>query len=273
VSGLLIVNADDWGGSEATTDAIQGTFEAGRITSTSALMYMEDSDRAAAIARRSGHPVGLHLNLTQAFADPATPTRIADRQRRLAETFLGEGSDSQLGTVRLRRWFYDPRLRTEIDAAIADQIERFEGLYERTPTHFDGHNYVDLCPNVFLSRPLPGGSKIRNSLDRFPLDRSPMGAVRNVRQTLRSRRFASTRYVLHIAELELGPEPPADPRLGLAKEVPVEVISHPDEPAELAALMSSAWGAYMGECSLGSFADLGTERLGWRESFRRLPSP
>jgi hypothetical protein len=51
VSGLLIVNADDWGGSEATTDAILATFEAGRITSTSGMVHMPDSDRAAEIAR------------------------------------------------------------------------------------------------------------------------------------------------------------------------------------------------------------------------------
>lgn len=271
MSGLLIVNADDWGGSEATTEAILETFRAGRVTSTSGMAYMADSDRAAAIARKARIPVGLHLNLTQPFSDPATPARVLDRQRRLAGSLAGEGSDRQPGTAKLRRWLYDPGLRAEIDRAIADQIERFEALYARPPTHFDGHNYVDVCPNVFLSRSIPTGSKMRNSLNRFPLERTPMGAVRALRQGLRSKRFASTRYVLHIAELQLPSGGPMDPRLGLAETVPIEVMGHPDDKAEHDILMSSAWGECLDKFELGSFADLGTRRAGWGETFRRLP--
>jgi hypothetical protein len=272
MSGLLIVNADDWGGSEATTDAILETFRAGRVTSTSAMVYMADSDRAAAVAEEARIPVGLHLNLTQPFSDPATPAPVLDRQRRLAGSLAGEGSDRQPGTAKLRRWLYDPLLRTEIDRAIADQIERFEALYARPPTHFDGHNYVDVCPNVFLSRSIPTGSKMRNSLNRFPLERTPMGVIRACRQALRSKRFASTRYVLHVAELRLPPEGPTDPRLELARTVPVEVMGHPDDEAEHEILMSSRWGECIEGFELGSFADLGPPRAGWGETFRRLPA-
>src|ERR1700710_640786 len=51
MSGLLIVNADDWGGERRSTEAIQEAFDAGRVTSTTAMVYMEDSGRAAEIAR------------------------------------------------------------------------------------------------------------------------------------------------------------------------------------------------------------------------------
>jgi predicted glycoside hydrolase/deacetylase ChbG (UPF0249 family) len=268
VSGLLIVNADDWGGERGTTDAILETFQAGRVTSTSGMVYMADSDRAAAVARRSNLPVGLHLNLTQPFSDPATPPPVRARQRRLTEFFAGAGRDRRPGTAKLRRWIYDPGLRAEVDRAVADQVERFEALYGGPPTHFDGHNYVDLCPNVFLSRSLPTGSKMRNSLDRYPLDRTPMGAVRTLRQALRARRFASTRFVLHIAELSL----PDDPRLALARSVPIEVMGHPDNPAERELFMSPAWGSCLADLQSGSFADLEPRRLGLRESFRRLPA-
>jgi len=272
MSGLLIVNADDWGGSEATTDAILETFRAARVTSTSGMVYMADSDRAAAMAREAGIPVGLHLNLTQPFSDPATPVKVQDRQRRLSGILAGEGSDRHPGTAKLRRWLYDPGLRAEVDRVIADQIERFEALYERAPTHFDGHNYVDVCPNVFLSRALPAGSRMRNSLNRFPLERTPMGVARTLRQGLRSKRFASTRYVLHVTELRLSSDGPLDPRLELARAVPIEVMGHPDDAAEHEILMSPRWGKCLDEFKLGSFADLGPRRAGWGETFRRLPA-
>lgn len=256
MSGLLVVNADDWGGSEATTEAILGTFEAGRITSTSGMVYMPDSERAAELAGRAGLPVGLHINLTEPFPDPRTPAPVRERQRRVAARLGGAGRDGHPGTARLRKWLYDPTIKADVDRAIADQLERFEALYGRAPTHFDGHNYVDLCPNVFLSRSIPADSVMRNSLDCYPLERSPMGSIRALRQRLRSRRLRSTRYLLHIAALRLDEGAAPDPRLRLAHSVPVEVMGHPDDAAELAAFMSPAWGRVLAEHRLASFADL-----------------
>ena len=256
MSGLLVVNADDWGGSEATTEAILGTFEAGRITSTSGMVYMPDSERAAEVAARAGLPVGLHINLTEPFPDPHTTAHVRERQHRVAAQLGGAGRDGHPGTARLRKWLYDPVIKADVDKAIADQLERFEALYGRAPTHFDGHNYVDLCPNVFLSRSIPAGSVMRNSLDCYPLERSAMGRIRALRQRLRSRRLRSTRYLLHIAQLRLDEADAPDPRLRLAHDVPVEVMGHPDDAAELAALMSPAWGRVLAEHRLGSFADL-----------------
>ena len=48
----LIVNADDWGRNHATTTAIQECVAIGSVTSVSAMVYMQDAERAAAIARR-----------------------------------------------------------------------------------------------------------------------------------------------------------------------------------------------------------------------------
>ena len=72
---MLIINADDWGLDVATTDAIAACFERGRLTATSAMVFMDDSIRAAQLALDIGIDVGLHLNLTEPFtselADPA----------------------------------------------------------------------------------------------------------------------------------------------------------------------------------------------------------
>ncbi|RQW78332.1 MAG: ChbG/HpnK family deacetylase, partial [Geobacter sp.] len=64
---MIIINADDWGRYNTDTDAALACFEAGRITSVTAMVFMEDSGRAAELARDSGVDVGLHLNLSQTF--------------------------------------------------------------------------------------------------------------------------------------------------------------------------------------------------------------
>jgi predicted glycoside hydrolase/deacetylase ChbG (UPF0249 family) len=151
-----------------------------------------------------------------------------------------------------RRWVYDPRLGRAVKAALADQLERFEALYDGPPTHLDGHNYVDVCPNVFLSAALPKGSKMRNSLDRYPLGNGPMAVARTIRQAARDRRFDSTRYVVHIADLDL----PDDPRLQLAAGDPIEVVTHPDHAPEMERLKSETWGRCLERFQTGSFADL-----------------
>ena len=258
MSGLLIVNADDWGGSEATTEAILGAFEAGRVTSTSAMVYMPDSDRAAEVATREGLPVGLHLNLTQPFESPDVPAAVRDKQLQTVKRFAGVGRDGRPGTASLRRWLYDPTVRGAVDQAIADQLKRFETLYGKAPTHFDGHNYVDASPNVFLSRSIPRGSAMRGSLGAYPLERSAMGRLRAARQAIRGRRIRSPDHVLHIADLQLSGQ--LDPRLRLADGASVEVICHPDDERERTALMSPAWQRALGEYRLGSFADLGSAK-------------
>jgi len=271
--GLLIVNADDWGYDGPTTDAILATFQGGTITSTTGMVYMADSDRAAALAAEHGVPVGLHINLTQPFTDPATPPEIRARQQRLIDR-IGKtsGVPPEIpDTASRRRWLYDPLLQREVDRAIADQLARFEAIYATPPTHFDGHNHVDLCPNVFLSRSISRGAKLRNTLDRFPVERSAGGVLRAARQAVRSRRFVSTRYLVHIKHLHLDPDN-LDPRLDLARQVPVEVMAHPGFGAEREILESSEWSAAIAGRRLGSFADFDARPLGWRESFRLLPA-
>jgi predicted glycoside hydrolase/deacetylase ChbG (UPF0249 family) len=252
MSGLLIVNADDWGGERRSTEAIHEAFDAGRVTSTTAMVYMEDSGRAAEIAKAERLPVGLHLNLTQPFTDPAAPAPVRQRQQRAAAAFRGRGRDGHPGTSQVRRWLFDPRIAGAVGDALRDQLERFEALYGGPPDHFDGHNYVDTAPNVFLSRALPRGAMMRNSLDRYPLEPGAMAVARGLRQQVRGWRFRSTRYVLHIADLEL----PDDPQLATAETDPVEVICHPDNPAEMKRLMSDEWAVCLARLRIGSFADL-----------------
>ena len=66
-AGRLIVNADDWGRDQVTTDRTLDCFVCGALSSVSAMVFMEDSERAAAVALERGIDAGLHLNLSTRF--------------------------------------------------------------------------------------------------------------------------------------------------------------------------------------------------------------
>ncbi|MGA2008698.1 MAG: ChbG/HpnK family deacetylase, partial [Solirubrobacteraceae bacterium] len=61
---LLIVNADDWGIDEPTTEAALLCFDAGAVTSVSAMVFMAGSQAGSRLALARGVPAGLHINLT-----------------------------------------------------------------------------------------------------------------------------------------------------------------------------------------------------------------
>jgi predicted glycoside hydrolase/deacetylase ChbG (UPF0249 family) len=50
---MLIVNADDWGRNRDATDRSLECHRNGRITTVSAMVFMEDSERAADLLERA----------------------------------------------------------------------------------------------------------------------------------------------------------------------------------------------------------------------------
>src|SRR5258708_5317705 len=83
-AGSLIINADDWGRSRDTTDRTLECCERGSISSVSAMVFMEDSERAAALARERGIDAGLHLNFTTPFSGEVYPAMLREHQQRIA---------------------------------------------------------------------------------------------------------------------------------------------------------------------------------------------
>jgi predicted glycoside hydrolase/deacetylase ChbG (UPF0249 family) len=249
---LLIVNADDFGYNEAATDPIAETFRAGLITSTTAMVYMRDSDRAAEIAREIGLPVGLHINFTEPFDDPGVPADVRERHLAMVRKFGGPSF-----VFRSRRWIYDPRLQSAVDRCVADQLERFEGLYGGPPTHIDGHMHVHVCPNIGRAGPIAPGTKVRNALGNRPLARGPMSHLIALRQRILLRDRLSTRYFLNITDMhpEFIDGGPAS-RLGLAKEASTEVMVHPGFAHEYTLLASPEWQEWIEGLRLGSYRDL-----------------
>jgi chitin disaccharide deacetylase len=237
---MLIVNADDFGAAPSTTDAICAAFDAAVITSTSAMVWMNDSARAAGIAAERGLPLGLHLNLSLPFSGREVPQSVRERQLRLTEVFTRDGWWKEAG----RR--FDRKL---LRGAIDDQVERFCEQFG-PPTHIDGHHHVHLYEAVLDVLP-------RTWPIRPPL-RSPaqVDARFNRRERQLHRRFCAPDRALALDRLR-----PAAGGAGLevldrAHKLSVEVMAHPRQPEEMEFLMASEWRAILDSLTLGCYADL-----------------
>jgi predicted glycoside hydrolase/deacetylase ChbG (UPF0249 family) len=248
---VLIVNADDLGCAVSATDAILTCHREGAITSATAMVYMEDSDRAARLAVDQRLPVGLHINLTTPFTERSVPYAVRERQARMIDA---------LGRSRAHKWLYDVRLQAEVDRSLRDQLDPFGELYGRPPTHFDGHHHVHSCPNVFLSRVLSSGARIRNTLIWSPRPSRLVLEARRARQRLLERRLHSPAAIVCLDVLlrQHGPSPARVARavVSALPAASAEIMAHPEDPAEFAFLMSEPWSWTVARRRTGSFADL-----------------
>lgn len=83
-NGRLILNADDWGRDRQTTDRIPECIVHKALSSASAMVFLEDSERAAEMARERRIDCGLHLNFTTYFSAPGTPMALLKRQHQFS---------------------------------------------------------------------------------------------------------------------------------------------------------------------------------------------
>ncbi|HZO05224.1 MAG TPA: ChbG/HpnK family deacetylase [Solirubrobacterales bacterium] len=249
MSGLLILNADDWGYDDPTTAAIVDCYERGGLTSTTQMAFMRGTDAAARVAERvPGLGIGLHLNLVEAYTDPNTPADVRERQRSLIE---------HARLLRLRRWVYDPFVKDTINQVIADQFRQFIALYGRMPTHVDGHHHCHLAANVLLSPAMPKGTKIRNALSDAHFSNPLTNGLRLAREKLIERRFRTTDYFVSIETTWPGLAGPVPPdKLELARTQSIEVMLHPIFDRELEPLASPEWLDAVAAMPTGTYGDL-----------------
>lgn len=247
---MLIVNADDFGRSRPETDAAIACFEAGRITSTTAMMFMEDSERAAAMALERGFDVGLHLNLSQRFAS-AHATALDERARASHERVIRFLTASKYAVL-----CYQPFLRAAFRSAIDTQIEEFFRLYGRQPTHIDGHQHQHLCANVLLDRMLPEGQRVRRSFSFWPGEKN---AVNRAYRALVDRALARTHIVAdYFFSLEQCLRLDRMARVfRLAEASVVELMTHPVQKPEFRYLMSDDYLRAVRGLERGSYSALG----------------
>jgi predicted glycoside hydrolase/deacetylase ChbG (UPF0249 family) len=151
---LFVLNADDWGRTRETTDRILDCVVRGAVSATSAMVFMEDSERAAAIAREHGVDAGLHLNLTAPFSAPGCSTQLSDHQQRLSR---------YLRRSRMTRIIFNPGLANSFQYVVRTQLDEFRRLYGHDPEHLDGHHHMHLATNVLLGKLLPAKTIVRRS--------------------------------------------------------------------------------------------------------------
>jgi predicted glycoside hydrolase/deacetylase ChbG (UPF0249 family) len=113
---MLIINADDWGRNTTATDNSIVCFKNGRITSVSAMVFMEDSERAAVLALEQGLDAGLHLNFTTKFNQHITSSKLLECQQRIT-AFLQKNKYHFL--------LYNPALKGDFHYVFSAQYEEY----------------------------------------------------------------------------------------------------------------------------------------------------
>jgi hypothetical protein len=241
---MLIINADDFGRTRLATDRILEGCRQGAVTSTSAMVFMEDSERAAELAMAAGIDTGLHLNFTQRFSARGCLPHVVEPQEQIVR-FLTKNKFAEL--------FYHPGLQRQFHYVFQAQLEEFLGLFGRAPSHFDGHHHMHLCANMLLGKVIPAGEKIRRSFSFFPGQKSCVNSgYRWLVDKWIRRRYRSTDFLFALTDC-IRFEGFARV-VALARRAIVELETHPEEPAELEWLLSDASVRMRAIVETGSYA-------------------
>jgi predicted glycoside hydrolase/deacetylase ChbG (UPF0249 family) len=242
---MLIINADDWGRSAAETDAAFKCYRGRRITSVSAMVFMQDSNRAARLAKDCElDDVGLHLNFSEEFTDKSCSETLKKHQGRIIR-FLKRNKYTQL--------LYNPFLRKAFAYCYHAQVEEFVRLFEKPPSHIDGHHHLHLCANVLLSNMIPAGTKLRRNFSFWPGEKSMLNRTyRWLVDRWLTRRYRLADYFFDLTQcIE---EKKLDRVAALAKSSNVELMTHPIVNAEEEYLMSDEFRELLQRLEIGDYA-------------------
>lgn len=238
----IIVNADDWGAHVLTTNRILDCILHGSVSSTSAMVFMEDSKRAAELARRHHVDTGLHLNLTTAFTAPACTARLKEHQGRI-RSFL-----------RLHQYapaFYHPGLAASFEYVVKAQLEEYERLYGAQPARIDGHHHMHLCANVVLGKLLPAGTIVRRNFTFRPGEKGIVNrALRGWCDGRLARRHRLADYFFNLVPID-SPER-LEMIFALGAGSNVEIETHPASEDEYRFLMGPEFERYASKVSVAS---------------------
>jgi chitin disaccharide deacetylase len=241
-TGNLIINADDWGRDCEATDRTLECINRKAVSSVSAMVFMADSERAAATARNRGIDAGLHLNFTTPFSAPDCPPRLQDRLREVANCLLRR---------RLAQAVFHPTLTNSFEYVVSAQIDEYNRLYGTAPERLDGHHHMHLCANVLLGRLLPPGTIVRRNFTFQPGEKGLVNRLyRRVIDRMLARRHRLTDFFFSLPPLE-----PSD-RLrrifSLARQFAVEVETHPANSEEKQFLAGGEIFRWTGDCQIAA---------------------
>jgi predicted glycoside hydrolase/deacetylase ChbG (UPF0249 family) len=228
MAGMLIINADDFGRDRQTTDCIFECVKHGTVSSTSAMVFMEDSVRAANLANEYGIDCGLHLNFTTPFSMARPSASLVAHQEKVSR-FLRHSRFSQV--------LFHPGLVGSFRYVVAAQVDEFRRLYEREPVRMDGHHHMHLCANVLFGKLMPVGAVVRRSFSFSPGEKSQINLrYRNWVDNQLKRRYQVVDFLFAMPSAE---------RLdrfqmitSIAQRAVVEMETHPINPNEYSFLTS-----------------------------------
>ena len=220
--GFLIVNADDWGRDELTTNRILDCTALGTVSSVSAMVFMKDSERSAAIAQERRIETGLHINFTTEFSASDCRAELIEHQQKVGRYLLRH---------RLAQAVFHPGLKRSFEYLVAAQIDEYRRIYGASPSKIDGHHHMHLCANVTRQELLPEGTLVRRN---FSFNKNEKGLVNRFYRNRLDRKLAKrhklTGYFYSLPPLE--PQSRLQQIYSLAVDSVVEVETHPVVPEE-----------------------------------------
>lgn len=243
---MLIINADDFGQSCLATDRIISCYGRGSVTSTSAMVFMEDSQRAAALAKDCDINVGLHLNLTQECTQPPLSSLYSDYHARIAKYLNRSNYDCII---------YNPALGKQFEYIYRAQLDEFERLYGMSPSHINGHHHMHLCTNILVGGFIAKGQRVRRSFTFARGEKSALNRLyRAAVDAWLARRYIITDYFYSLPErIRTGRLAGA---LKLAETSSVELETHPERPEEFSWLTGDACVQAFSGIQKGTYAQL-----------------
>jgi chitin disaccharide deacetylase len=220
--GVLIINADDWGRSREATDRTLECVFRKTVSSVSAMVYMEDSERGAQLALGGRVDAGLHLNLTTPFSAGGVPSSLLRHHEKVVGYLTGH---------RLAQVLFHPGLRRSFQYVVTAQLDEFRRLYQRDPDRIDGHHHMHLCANVLLSGLLPEGTITRRNFSFRQGQKSLFNRMyRQGVDAILARRHQLTDFFFSLPPFE--PASRLQQIFSLSCQFVVEVETHPEKNEE-----------------------------------------
>jgi hopanoid biosynthesis associated protein HpnK len=137
----LIVNADDFGMSEAVNEAIIRAHREGVLTSASLMVTGEAAAQAVKLAKENPRlAVGIHLVavMGRSVLPPSEIPTLVDAAQNFSNNPVAAGL----------KYFFSPQARREIRREIAAQFARFHETGLKL-SHVDGHLHLHVHPVIF----------------------------------------------------------------------------------------------------------------------------
>jgi hypothetical protein len=243
---MLIINADDLGRSHQATENTMGCHKGALITSASAMLFMQDSRRAADLAAAVGLETGLHLNLSEPFDAPYLPGRLLESHRPIVRYY------------RSGRWatlLYNPYLRKHIDYVFKAQYDEYSRLFGAEPSKLDGHHHMHLSMNVLIGHLIPDGMSVRRNYSFAPGEKNLFNRTyRRIIDAWLVRRFSCSDALFSIKPLDNIERIKRIVRMALFHNI--ELMTHPEDQTEYAFLLSSQYRQLIEAVPRGTFGTI-----------------